>query len=102
MGRLLDTQQRVVFRDTFTPGRRARLDLADAERDCEVCNDRVLCLTAAMGDHDTPAIRLSELCTGRSKDENLERDQNKKKANERLNRLGDGSNLVDLYDGGSR
>ena len=53
---ILNAEERVVLRDTLAARGRTSLDLADTERDDEVCNDRVLGLTAAVRDHDTPAV----------------------------------------------
>ena len=59
----LDAKKRVVLCDTLAARRRTSLDLADTEGDDEVRDDGVLRLTAAVRDHDTPAIGLRKLCT---------------------------------------
>ena len=60
---VLDAKKRVVLRDTLAARRCTSLDLADTEGDDEVRDDGVLRLTAAVRDHDTPAIGLRELST---------------------------------------
>ena len=59
----LNAKESVVLGDTLATGRRTGLDLADTESNNEVRNDRVLSLTRAVRDHDTPAIGLRELST---------------------------------------
>ena len=59
----LDAKESVVLGDTLATGRRTGLDLADAERNDEVGDERVLGFTTAVRDHDTPAVRLCELRT---------------------------------------
>lgn len=54
----LDTEQRIVFRDTLATCRRTRLDLASTKSDDQIRDDRVLSLTGAVGDHDAPVIGL--------------------------------------------
>jgi hypothetical protein len=53
--RLLDAEQLIVLGETLRAARRARLDLADAEADDEVGDERVLGLAAAVRHHDGPA-----------------------------------------------
>jgi hypothetical protein len=60
----LNTKQRIVLRHTLRPCWCASLDLPCAERYDEVGNDGVLSLTAPVGDHDAPTVRLRELCAG--------------------------------------
>ena len=55
---VLDTEERIVFRDTLTACRRTRLDLASTKSDDQIRDDRVLRLTGAVGDHDTPVVGL--------------------------------------------
>jgi len=54
----LDAQQCIVFGHTFAPSWSTCLDLANTEGNYKICNDSVLGFTAAVGDHDSPAIRL--------------------------------------------
>lgn len=72
----LNTEKRVVLRDTLRTGRGTGLDLAGAEGDDEVGDDGVLSLAGTVGDHDTPAVGLRELSG--------------------LDGLGDRTDLVDL------
>ena len=59
---LLDAQELVVLGHTLGTRRCTRLDLADAKSNDEVGDEGVLGLARAVGDHDTPAVRLRELC----------------------------------------
>ena len=60
---ILNTEERVVLRDTLATRGSTGLDLANTESDNKVGDDGVLSLTTAVRDHDTPAIRLCELRT---------------------------------------
>ena len=62
-GDVLDTKERVVLRDTLATRGSTGLDLANTESNHKVGNDGILSLTAAVRDHDTPAVRLCELRT---------------------------------------
>ena len=59
----LDAEELVVLRDTLGAGRRTGLDLAEAESDDEVSDEGVLGLTAAVRNHNAPAVGLRELAT---------------------------------------
>ena len=59
----LDAEQLVVLRHTLRASRSTSLDLSGTQSDNEVGDDGVLSLTAAVRDHDTPAIRLCQLRT---------------------------------------
>jgi len=63
---VLDAKKRVVLGHTLTTGWCTSLDFTDAESDSKIGNDRILRLTAAVGNHDTPTIGLSELGTGKN------------------------------------
>jgi hypothetical protein len=60
-GDALDAKQGIVFGYTLASGGSTGFDLADAEGNDEVSDDSVFGLTTTVRDHDTPAIRLSEL-----------------------------------------
>lgn len=60
---VLNSEELVVFGDTFAASRRSSLDLTNAKGDGKVGNDGALGFTAAVGDHDTPAVRLGKLST---------------------------------------
>ena len=77
---LLDTEKLVVLGDTLGTARSTSLDLTGAETDGEVGNVGGLGLTGTVRGHDTPAVRLREL--------------------DGLDRLGDGTDLVDLEEEG--
>ena len=53
---ILNAEKSVVLGNTLAAGGRTSLDLADAEGNNEVSDDRVLGLTATVRDHDTPAV----------------------------------------------
>ena len=72
----LDAQQLVVLGEALRAARRARLDLARRQADGEVGDERVLGLSAAVRGHHAPAGLLGHA--------------------HRLDRLGDGADLVDL------
>ena len=57
---VLDTQQPVVLRDPLGPRRRAGLDLAGIDCNCQVGDARVLGLTAAMADDGPILVRGGE------------------------------------------
>ena len=59
----LNAEEGVVLRDTLGPGGSTGLDLASAEGDDQVSNQSAFGLTAAVRDHDTPAVGLRELST---------------------------------------
>jgi len=73
---LLDAKQSIILGNALTTSRSTSLDLTGTEGNDKVGNDRVLCLTRSVRDHDTPVVRLRQLSS--------------------LNRLRDGSDLVDL------
>ena len=55
---LLNTQQLIVLCQALGPAWRARLDLLGAQAHCQVSNEGVLRLPAAVGGHDAPPRRL--------------------------------------------
>mmetsp|Transcript_74633 Transcript_74633/g.216544 ORF Transcript_74633/g.216544 Transcript_74633/m.216544 type:complete len:369 (+) Transcript_74633:49-1155(+) len=71
-----DAEKLVVLGQPLTAARGAGLDLAGAEADDEVRDERVFRLAGAVGDHHTPTSLLAHLA--------------------RLDGLGDGPDLVDL------
>mmetsp|Transcript_4888 Transcript_4888/g.15614 ORF Transcript_4888/g.15614 Transcript_4888/m.15614 type:complete len:370 (+) Transcript_4888:114-1223(+) len=73
---LLDAQQLVVLCEPLGPARRTRLDLSRLEADGEVGDEGVLRLAGAVGRHHAPARLLCHV--------------------DRLDRLGDGADLVHL------
>lgn len=60
---VLDAKKSIVLGDTLAASGSTSLDLTNTEGDDEVGNNSVLSLTATVGDHDTPTIRLSKLRT---------------------------------------
>ena len=77
---LLDAEDLVEFGETLRAGGSTSLDLAGAETNDDVSNGDVLGLAGAVGDHDAPAAGIRVLGG--------------------LNRLGEGSDLVDLEEEG--
>jgi len=77
---LLDTKDLVELGKTLRAAGSTGLDLARAETDSNVRDGDVLSLTGAVRDHDTPAISVGVLGG--------------------LDRLGEGTNLVDLEEEG--
>mmetsp|Transcript_35903 Transcript_35903/g.94395 ORF Transcript_35903/g.94395 Transcript_35903/m.94395 type:complete len:425 (-) Transcript_35903:517-1791(-) len=73
---LLDAQQLVVLGEALRAARRARLDLARLQPHGEVGDERVFCLSRAVGGHHAPVGALGERHS--------------------LDGLGDGADLVDL------
>jgi hypothetical protein len=73
---LLNTEDLVQLGQTLGTSRGTGLDLAGAQADGDISNGDILSLTGAVGDHDTPAIGVGVLGG--------------------LDRLGQGTNLVDL------
>ncbi|TQS33385.1 hypothetical protein Golomagni_06272, partial [Golovinomyces magnicellulatus] len=71
-----DAEELVVLGSALRSARSTGLDDADAQTDDEVRDGHVLGLTGAVRHHDAPVVRLGEL--------------------RRLDRLGDGADLVDL------
>ena len=59
----LNAEKSVVLGDTLATSRSTSLDLSNAKGNNKVGNDGVLRLTTTVGDHDTPAVRLSKLRT---------------------------------------
>ena len=59
----LNAEELVVLGNTLAAGGSTSLNLAVAESDDEVSDEGVLGLTAAVGDHNAPAVRLRELGT---------------------------------------
>lgn len=77
---LLNTEDLVELGKTLGAGRGTGLDLTGAEANGNVSNGDILGLTGAVGDHDTPAVSVGVLGS--------------------LDRLGQGTNLVDLQEKG--
>lgn len=77
---LLDTEDLVELGKTLGTGRGTGLDLTGTETDSDVSNGDVLGLTGAVGDHDTPVVGVGVLGG--------------------LDRLGQGTDLVDLQQKG--
>merc|ERR1712032_1098040 len=53
---LFDAKQLVVLCQALTTARRSCLDLAGPQADDKVSDERVLCLTRAVGDHNAPPV----------------------------------------------
>lgn len=67
----------------------------------EVSDGRVLGLSRSVGDHDTPSVGLGKLSTSSrvEKGSDMEHGENtEQKSCSRLDRLGDGTDLVDLEE----
>jgi hypothetical protein len=77
---LLDTEDLVELGKTLRAAGSTGLDLARAETDRDVGDGDILGLTGAVGDHDTPAVGVGVLGG--------------------LDRLGEGTDLVDLEEEG--
>jgi len=77
---LLDPEELIVLGKALRAAGGAGLDLAGPEAHHKVGNEGVLCLAAAVADHDPPASRLGKLAGANS--------------------LGEGANLVDLEEEG--
>jgi len=73
-----DTDESVVLGNTFGSARSTSLNFSYTQRDDEVRDGCIFGLTRSVGNHDTPSIGLSELSS--------------------LDRLGDGTDLVDLEE----
>mmetsp|Transcript_54085 Transcript_54085/g.136063 ORF Transcript_54085/g.136063 Transcript_54085/m.136063 type:complete len:475 (-) Transcript_54085:104-1528(-) len=76
----LDADDLVVLGQSLRSAGGARLDLARAQADHQVANERVLRLARSVGDHDAPSVLLRDFA--------------------RLDGLGDGADLVDLEEEG--
>ena len=58
---LFDTKELVVLGCTVRAGERTRFDLTCSCGDREICDEGVLCLTAAVGDYRAVAVLACEL-----------------------------------------
>lgn len=77
---LLNAEDLVELGKTLGTGRGTGLDLTGAEANSDVSNGDILSLTGTVGDHDTPAVGVGVLGS--------------------LDRLGEGTDLVDLQEKG--
>ncbi len=65
---VLNTEEGVILGNTLATSRGTSFDLANTKSDRKIGDDSVLSLSAAMGDHDTPAVGLCKLSTTNIKD----------------------------------
>lgn len=96
---LLDPKKSIVLGNTLATGGCTSLDLASSQCNNEVSDHGVLGLTRTMGDHDTPTVGLRELGTVKVIITSAHYASKTEGGiwHARLDRLRDGSDLVNLW-----